>query len=206
MSHHRYNNEMKTLLSTRYSFRHSLLLVRVVCALSAAFALLIIVARLVGHGQPPPSSIAVLHLDDCAMPCWLNIVPGVTAFRDAVDNVREANSRGIFTSGYATAVTAAYLLGSPLGQVGIYADEGGTVLQLTLLTHTLQGITFGDVVAFLGTPACTLRNPEAVIYTSSTTFAVLIPTRSNRGWHAPLDHIEIHRIEGDQSPCASLTN
>jgi len=175
-------------------------------SLPAAFTLLIVIARLVGHSQPPPTALAVLHLTECTLPCWLNIVPGVTAFRDAVDNVREATNRGIFTSGYATAVTAAYLLGSPMGQVGIYADERGTVLQLTLLTQTIQGVAFGDVVSFLGTPACTLRNPEAVIYTSPSTFAVLIPSRSNRGWHAPLDHIEIRPIVGAQSPCVSLTN
>jgi hypothetical protein len=197
---------MRTPLPAQHNHSHNLLLVRLICALSGIFPLLILGVRVIGHSQPPPTALAVLHLTECTLPCWLNIVPGDTPFAVAVDNVREATPSGIFTSGYATAVTAAYLLGSPMGQVGIYADERGTVLQLTLLTHTIQGVMFGDVVSFLGTPACTLRNPEAVIYTSPSTFAVLIPSRSNRGWHAPLDHIEIRPIEGDQSPCVSLTN
>lgn len=176
-------------------------------ALTAALcACLIVLASVAGSAQPPAPQLAALHLDQCALPCWLNIQPGVTPFEEAVEKVRAAHPSGLLTSGYGTAVTAAYLLGSPMGQVGIYSDAHGTVLQLTLLTHSVQGVRLGDVVSFLGTPTCTIRSPEAFIYASSGAFAVLYPSHGASRWRVALDHVEIRPITADQSPCATLIN
>ncbi len=40
-------------------------------------------ARMAGHIQPVPQSIAHLHLLDCTPPCWIGIVPGLTTVGDA---------------------------------------------------------------------------------------------------------------------------
>ena len=179
---------------------------RLTCSLCATFALLILSLRVVGAATPPPESLAHLHLSDCALPCWLGIIPGETRFTDAVEQVTARNPGGAFTSGYGTAVISAYQVGSPLGQVGLYAASDGTVKQITLLTSRIEGITFGDVVSFLGIPTCETRYPASAVYVSASAFAVLIGSRTDRGWRTPLNNIEIRGIDGETQPCARLIN
>src|SRR5258708_8351111 len=38
---------------------------------------------LIGRQQPPPSSVILLHLDECRLPCWIGIVPGETTVSEA---------------------------------------------------------------------------------------------------------------------------
>src|SRR5258708_2981658 len=40
-------------------------------------------AILIGRQQPLPEHLAMLHLTDCAPPCWIGIMPGVTTLADA---------------------------------------------------------------------------------------------------------------------------
>lgn len=174
-----------------------------VCAVCAA---LIFGALALGAALPLPDGLAHLHLTECALPCWLGIVPGETRFTEAIERVTERNPGGAFTSGYGTAVISAYQVGSPLGQVGIYADSDGTVSQITLLTGNIEGVTFGDVVSFLGMPACETRYPASAVYASANAFAVLIGSRTEHGWRTPLNNIEIRGMDGDAHPCARLVN
>src|SRR5260370_13488585 len=44
-------------------------------------------ALIVGRDQPLPERLAMLHLTDCAPPCWIGITPGVTTVRDAIKRV-----------------------------------------------------------------------------------------------------------------------
>lgn len=46
------------------------------------------VAILIGWQQPSPTNLAVLHLTDCAPPCWLGIVPGVTTLDNAILQIK----------------------------------------------------------------------------------------------------------------------
>src|SRR5262249_28077458 len=41
------------------------------------------VSIIIGERQPVPDRVARLHLTDCAPPCWIGIVPGVTTLKDA---------------------------------------------------------------------------------------------------------------------------
>ena len=40
-------------------------------------------AILIGRQQPLPEHLTMLHLTDCAPPCWIGIVPGVTTLEEA---------------------------------------------------------------------------------------------------------------------------
>jgi hypothetical protein len=40
-------------------------------------------ARVFGFEQPFPRSISQLHLRDCAPPCWIGIIPGITSVEEA---------------------------------------------------------------------------------------------------------------------------
>jgi hypothetical protein len=37
----------------------------------------------IGRQQPPPLYLALLHLTDCELPCWIGIVPGKTTVEEA---------------------------------------------------------------------------------------------------------------------------
>ncbi len=47
-------------------------------------------ARLVGHAQPPPRRVLLLHLTDCELPCWIGIVPGVSTYDEAAALIRRS--------------------------------------------------------------------------------------------------------------------
>jgi hypothetical protein len=40
-----------------------------------------------GYAQPPSRWIALLHLNDCAMPCWIGIKPGVSTVGEALQRL-----------------------------------------------------------------------------------------------------------------------
>jgi hypothetical protein len=52
-------------------------------ALTIALGGVALCAVLAGRSQPPPEQIAMLHLTDCELPCWIGIVPGQTTISEA---------------------------------------------------------------------------------------------------------------------------
>src|ERR1051325_55169 len=59
-----------------------------ILALSLIFTAFTGMAMLIGRKQPLPERLAVLHLTDCAPPCWLDIVPGVTTLSQAIPRIK----------------------------------------------------------------------------------------------------------------------
>ncbi len=55
-------------------------LILILCLIVSAFTG---AAILIGQRQPLPEHLAMLHLTDCAPPCWIGIMPGVTTLADA---------------------------------------------------------------------------------------------------------------------------
>src|SRR5258708_3076052 len=51
------------------------------------------IAIFIGRQQPEPAVISELHLKDCALPCWIGIIPGKTNFDQG-----EAQLRKVFGS------------------------------------------------------------------------------------------------------------
>src|SRR5262249_49025344 len=50
-------------------------------------------ARLIGNRQPLPERVAILHLTDCELPCWIGIVPGKTTIGAAKERIRQVYGR-----------------------------------------------------------------------------------------------------------------
>src|SRR5258707_8222360 len=46
-------------------------------------------AILIGRRQPIPDRIALLHLNDCELPCWIGIVPGKTTLGETQDRIKQ---------------------------------------------------------------------------------------------------------------------
>lgn len=178
-------------------------------ALTAALcACLIALASLAGSTQPPAPQLAVLHLDQCALPCWLNIQPGVTPFEEAVRRVTLTNPGSFFTSAYELSVMAAYQVNAALLQVGIYANEQGLVNRITIITSNLEPIPLGDVLAYSGTPNCLEAHTAYAVYATDTAEALVIGsgTVENRNLWGALNNISIRLRSAEASPCPLLNN
>jgi hypothetical protein len=178
-------------------------LLRPVCALIAAFTLLVVATRLLGSGLPPPQNLAELRLDQCALPCWVGITLGETRFEDAIQRVSAAFGGATFTSAYGTSVIAAYQVGSTRGQVALFADAQGRVQQISFLTSNIDGVSVGDVAGWLGAPTCGSSRPVTAVYRFGATSIVLGSARRDAGWRAPLNNIEFRADTGDLQPCAA---
>lgn len=57
--------------------------------LLAVIAAGIVLAQSIGRQQPLPERVAILHLTDCKLPCWIGIVPGKTTVGEARRRIRE---------------------------------------------------------------------------------------------------------------------
>lgn len=51
--------------------------------------LVIAAVVLIGHTQPIPERVAMLHLDMCLHPCWIGITPGVTTLDEAYQRIKQ---------------------------------------------------------------------------------------------------------------------
>jgi len=71
--------------------RLALLMVLVFLSCAAFIGL----ALLVGQAQPIPPRVAVLHLTQCSLPCWIGIIPGTTTKEEAVEKVRKVYGKNV---------------------------------------------------------------------------------------------------------------
>jgi hypothetical protein len=128
-----------------------------VLALSVGFALMVAGAKAWGASHPLPQTVAALRLGECALPCWVGIVPGVTRMEEVQGLVSSTGARGSFR------ITGSV---SPQGnQIGDYrlrrdeqsnafisiAFSDGRVNQVMILAN---GITLGDLILAYGIPSC----------------------------------------------------
>src|SRR5215207_2791177 len=120
-------------------------------ALSGVFVLLILAMHLVGSLQPLPQAMTELHLDECALPCWIGITPGETSFDDAIQHLTESHPMNVFVRG--PLIYADYQANAPIGQISLQAWNG--VINLIHLTPGRDAnLALGDIVQRFGTPGC----------------------------------------------------
>src|SRR5262249_3873926 len=117
-------------------------------------------ALLVGQAQPIPSRLAMLHLTDCRVPCWIGIVPGVTSQEEAIRKVEIVYGLKI-----AASTDAVKLLYFPIwnkrdpgNSVGVYLikslskPDKITAIRFVLNTSFHDPISLGDLYTLLGPP------------------------------------------------------
>lgn len=147
-----------------------------------AFAALIFAARMTGHAQPPPEPLVQLHLTDCALPCWIGIVPGETRFDQAVERVSIVYPQADVTitgQGKAPRFNA----DTEFGQILISADRAGVVHRISLPIYKLRGIMLADVAGLLGSPTGTVGIHPVTVYYGCMSFQVVISGGTvNGGW------------------------
>ena len=139
------------------------------------YCCLILVTSLVivtGRGQPPSDGLALLHLDECELPCWLGIVPGTTTWRDAMQAIESEYNSGQYS---------VRLIDDSHIEVGIngtsnflrieitpssYTNEESSVYRI-MLTPSYEdpnllniSLKLGDIVASIGTPTDVILSPS----------------------------------------------
>jgi hypothetical protein len=129
-----------------------------VLTLNVSLVLLIHVAQLIGASQPPSEIVRALRLNECTLPCWAGIVPGVTPMEDVQRRVISTGARGSIR------VTGSV---SPEGRlVGDYRmsinDQMGTAFisvafsrgRVNQVVIMAGEVTLGDLILIYGTPSC----------------------------------------------------
>lgn len=129
-----------------------------VLTLNVSLALLIHVAQLFGASQPPSEIVQALRLNECALPCWAGIMPGITPMEDVQTRVISTGAHGSIR------VTGSV---SPAGRlVGDYRlivnGEAGTVFisvafsdgRVNQVVIMAGEVTLGDLILMYGTPSC----------------------------------------------------
>src|SRR5437868_1860445 len=58
-------------------------------AITAILLALLGIAMITGRLQPIPPRIAILHLNDCQLPCWIGIIPGKTTMAEALNRTKQ---------------------------------------------------------------------------------------------------------------------
>ncbi|MEO8394171.1 MAG: hypothetical protein ABI700_14370 [Chloroflexota bacterium] len=156
-------------------------------------ALLIGGAQVIGGALPLPERLAQLHLNDCALPCWLGIRPGETKFADAAAQIR-ATYPQMDVSIQETQIFVQYLIHSSYGAAVISITDG-TVSSITLMTWDVDGLVVGDIANRFGAPDC-IPGQTILIYNFPRGYAVLVAGDDQKElWNQPLRGIEIHSYD-----------
>jgi hypothetical protein len=148
-----------------------------------AFAGLIFAARLAGHAQPPPDALTQLHLTDCALPCWIGIVPGQTRFDEAMRRVYAVYPQASDAMITRQDKSPRFNVDTDFGQILLLADRAGVVHRITLPIFRLRGIVLADVAGLLGSPTGAVGREPVAFYYGCVNFQALIAGGSvDGGW------------------------
>lgn len=128
-----------------------------VFTLSANFALMVVAAQTVGASQSPSQIVEALRLSECALPCWVGIMPGVTRMQEVQGRVLSTGATGSFRITGSVSLEGILVgdyrltIGDQSAAFISVAFSEGRVNQLMILA---SGITLGDLILAYGTPSC----------------------------------------------------
>ncbi len=133
------------------------------------FCLAIGMLRAAGHGQPPSPGMAILHLNDCELPCWAGIVPGKTAGDEAQQRLVSAlrlppvySAHGWFPDpdhGTAISLFITDQAQQIAAGINVQIELARRVVDLVSVTPASpyqQMPSLGDVINAYGPPSCVL--------------------------------------------------
>jgi hypothetical protein len=99
-------------------------------------------ARTLGGRQPAPPLLAMLHLTDCAPPCWIGIVPGKTTIEEARQRMNSVYSS------YPGEYTLSFDGDMPRGLLWASLDDARESLGVIWITIDAQSDNVVDVIRF----------------------------------------------------------
>jgi hypothetical protein len=135
-----------------------------IIGLIAIFSLTALIPILIGRRQPLPERVAMLHLTDCELPCWIGNVPGKTTVGEARDRVRQTYPHLEFT--YFTDERGLYVFGMDSErfevQFGVKyeATSNAVVENIWLYPKRYPSVSLGELYSILGPPDMIWPAPE----------------------------------------------
>jgi hypothetical protein len=119
----------------------------------------IALARSVGHRQPIPEGIALLHLTDCELPCWADTILGKTPQETSRIRIVEAfSSFDVHAPSNNPSLVVICEKNVSPDTCGIVvltvASKGAT--QVIYIGVSRSGPRLGDIINFYGTPSCSV--------------------------------------------------
>jgi hypothetical protein len=188
-----------------------------------AFTALVSAARLVGHGLPESAPVHQLHLSDCALPCWIGIVPGATSASEAMRYLLETFPPGdnahprLPSSGPTTSVWIEMTL--PIANVVVdpilvHVEFVHGITNRIMIQGKRYGMLntmprVGDVVRLFGPPSCV--NPQApgfegwmLFYqTPGGTVVIGVLGRDSISWAQPVYFLYVRNAAEDSHVCSA---
>jgi hypothetical protein len=188
-------------------------LFRLMSFLLPLFTLCLMVCILIGRTQPPPALIRQLHLTDCALPCWIGIIPGATQAESVNHRVMDTfNSTNSQLSSSVPAyewftivpLTQPARRGEGMAiQFGIDHGIVGEILIPAFFGSSTSDVTMpalGDMVNLLGAPDCVGSNSLptsgrlSLFYTFDTTVLEIgLLDDDHPTWSDPIYFLSIRR-------------
>jgi hypothetical protein len=189
--------------------------------LCLALSLTIVAVMIVGRRQPASEGLVLLHLTDCAPPCWIGIVPGQTALNDARYRLGEVFGREPNGSPNVGTVMAVPLpeAATPAYLVLVYFDSvqkmttrielrGGSGTPYGRLVDPASPLpSLGDLVSRLGTPSCVLGTPTGlwnIFYKLPNGVVVIRITGSNLRWTQSVDSVSLQQPDLENVYCHAV--
>jgi len=137
--------------------------------LTIVFVLMTGATLLVARAQPPTDRVAMLHLDECHLPCWIGITPGKTTVAEAKQRLQEVFGTSlVFTLDDARQHWTDVLITFPNNNQHFNVSVGdgqprNNILESAVVTAiaiypngTMPGkerTSFGELYSLLGNPA-----------------------------------------------------
>lgn len=180
---------------------------RLAFVLLGIFVLLVSAVHAFGSFLPPPAGLLQMRLSECALPCWMSIIPGTTTMRQAAQHLSTANLGGPMSEAPdGRSMWGEFEVNGSRVYVQVHANEEGLVRQIVLISSLVDGIVFGDVVSTLGVPTCGRFDESFVLYSGDSAEALItaVDAHGERGIHAPLNNINIRPRFEDYNRCLAL--
>src|SRR5258708_19418668 len=132
------------------------------------------VALLLGRAQPMPDQLALLHLGDCQLPCWIGIVPGKTTVGEARQRIKNVYGKISSFAVDETEITSCCIKIVEDGQLRLLItlntwgnQPDSTGIQLIYLDLVRQrseltpNLSIADTIGFLGNPNYFVFSPPS---------------------------------------------
>jgi hypothetical protein len=192
-------------------------------ALFGVFVGAVLASLRVGQSQPVPERLRALHLNECAPPCWIGIVPGQTSIDAARQRITAIypGSVKLASAPILGKLTDQYLLEHhDLVMNSDNAIDTTVTAQIRYVDGVIDSISligtpehfpdFNELIAVLGPPSCIVRefgetgNFRIVVYKDTSGSITLMFSQDYSGmgyWVQPRFNISLFRSVPQPQRC-----
>jgi hypothetical protein len=149
------------------------------------FAALVVAARGIGAEQPSSALVEAMYLNDCALPCWIGITPGMASVDEAIAQLSRVfhlsaspHITNTLTFDYSMSEYRVTVSDDDATIIFIVSKIDGTVNQFAFFLSD-QSVQLGDIVLAYGAPTCFSQRDVStwnIVYHSAGRATIFIQT------------------------------